>query len=367
MPFSSDAKYSGMLLFKNIEFERIIHSIKTAFACLIGMIILKVVGMPFDQWLMITIVVVMCAQINVGSVITKSYMRFLGTLTGSLLAALTIIFFGTESAPTAIVIALSAMLFSFIATSDKNYSDSGSLGAVTVIVILIGQHPTIITATHRCMEISVGILIAALVSQFFLPIRARDHLRRTQALTLEQLRGYYVSTLMTEPTESAVKSYRELDEAIVKLLSSQRSLAKESKREPFGTAFDSKQFNQILRCEKEVFRSIVCMHYAYDMLPGGRQILANQPAVQAFHKSMCLALENIAYCTQQMDFTHTRVTIPSLQPLKDSLQHINETIEGDDTVYINGFLFCAEILIVHLTELVILLSRGHILSAANPT
>jgi uncharacterized membrane protein YccC len=142
-------KNSDASSYINIQFERIIHSIKTAFACLIGLLIIKLVGAPMDQWLIITVVVVMCGQINVGSVITKSYMRFLGTLTGSLFAGLTILVFGTEPLATAVVISLSAVMFSFIATSEKNYSDAGTLGAVTVIVILVGQHPTIITAMHR--------------------------------------------------------------------------------------------------------------------------------------------------------------------------------------------------------------------------
>ena len=363
MPTMDSVKTSDSLSYINIEFERMIHSIKTAFACLIGMLIIKLVGLPLDQWLMITIAVVMCGQINVGSVITKSYMRFLGTLTGSLLAGTTILMFGTEPLATAVVISLAAMFFSYVATSEKSYSDSGTLGAVTVIVILFGQHPTITTALHRFFEISIGILIAALVSQFILPIRARDHLLRTQALTLEKLRSYYIRTLMTEKTPAVVAEYRKLDENIVKLLSSQRSLAKESVREPFGVTFDSAHFSQILRCEKEVFRSVVCMHYAYDLLPAGKELLANLTAVQDFHLSISAAFENIAYCTQQKEFTPTSVTIPSLTPIKEAIQKISIEISSDDLVYVNGFLFCAEILIVHLTELVILLSKRRSLTA----
>lgn len=360
MPQSSKSKNTGLQFLKNIPFERIIHSIKTAIACLIGMLLIKLIGLPLDQWLVITIVVVMSGQINVGSVVTKSYMRFLGTLAGSLLAVITISIFGTDAIAIELVVAASAMLFSYIATSEKSYSEAGTLGAVTVIVILIGQHPTITTATHRCFEISLGILIAALVSQFVSPIRARNHLRRTQALTLEQLSEYYFDTLMTEPTPYGVKQYRDLDESIVKLLSSQRSLAKQASREPFA-GFDSEQFSQILRCEKEVFRSIVCMHYAYDILPAGRKILTNLAPIKEFHSFMCLALENIAYCTRQKDFSHTTVTIPSLHPIRKSLQDLSAAHSSEDLVYINGFLFCAEILTVHLTELVILLSKGRTL------
>jgi uncharacterized membrane protein YccC len=344
------------LFFQNIEFERIIHSIKTALACLAGLLFVQYRVM--DQWLVITIAVVMCAQVNVGSVLIKSYMRFLGTLSGSILAAITITLFGTEVLPTVFTVAVSAMIFSYIATSTKNYNDAGTLGAVTVIVILLGKNPTITTALMRFIEISVGILIAALVSQFVLPIRARDHMQKTQAETLERIRDFYYHSLMVEQTDEVVASYQEIDENIVKSLSAQRSLSKEARREPFGVAFDADRFTQILRCEKEVFRSIVCMQYAYKMMPAARDLIALLPAIQAFHSSMCAAFEKISTCIKRGDFRHTVVTIPSLQPVKLALMHLSRDYGRDDFVYVDGFLFCAEILIIHLTELVILLEHS---------
>jgi uncharacterized membrane protein YgaE (UPF0421/DUF939 family) len=344
------------LFFQDIEFERIIHSIKTALACLAGLLLIHYGIM--DSWLLISIAVVMCAQVNVGSVLIKSYMRFLGTLSGSILAAVTITLFGTEIAPTAFTIAVSAMVFSYIATSEKSYSDSGTLGAVTVIVILLGSHPTITTALMRFIDISVGILIAALVSQFVLPIRARDHMRKTQAETIERIRDFYYETLMMEQSDEVVARYQDIDENIVKSLSAQRSLSKEARREPFGVAFDRDKFTQILRCEKEVFRSIVCMHYAYEMMPSGKDLIAVLPAVQDFHLSMCDAFEKISICIKRGDFRHTLVTIPSLQPIKLALMRMSREFSSDDLVYVDGFLFCAEILIIHLTELVILLEQS---------
>src|SRR5665213_1479789 len=88
--------------------ERVIHSIKTALACLIGLLLAKLVHFAVDQWLIITIAVVMCGQINVGSMINKSKMRFLGTLSGSLIAGLTIALLGTSTIVVACVIAISS-------------------------------------------------------------------------------------------------------------------------------------------------------------------------------------------------------------------------------------------------------------------
>ena len=178
-----------------MDTERLTHGLKTAFACLIGFILMRAFHPYIDQWLIITIIVVMCAQLSVGSMMQKSYMRFLGTLSGSMIAALTLVIFGINELAFAIVITMGVLFFSIIATSDKNFSESGTLGAVTVVIILINPHPTLIVALTRFVEISLGIVLAALISQFVLPMHASKHLRENQAKTLRKLRTFYLRAL----------------------------------------------------------------------------------------------------------------------------------------------------------------------------
>jgi uncharacterized membrane protein YccC len=343
---------------QSFSFERIIHSIKTALACLIGFGITKLTILHLDQWLVITIVVVMCAQINVGGVLNKASMRFLGTLSGSILAALTLAIFGPNPLAVGIMIVISVAIFSYVATSDSSYSDAGTLGAVTVIIILINQHPTVSVASHRFFEISFGILIATLFSQFIFPIHARDHLRLMQAKTIKQMREYYIISLMTQTSENATEAYEDIDENIVASLSSQRSLAKQSSREAFGEQFKHEKFARLLHCEKEIFRSIVCMRYATDMLPTKRDMLLNLAAVKNFNQSVCDALAKISPAIELQQFSGSTVEIPAIQALKEAMAIAKNTMPEDDVIYANGFLFCAELLVVQLTQLVILLEKN---------
>lgn len=338
----------------NIDFDRVIHSIKTALACLIGFALTKVVTFQTDQWVIVTILVVMCAQINVGSMIQKSYHRFLGTLTGSILAVICMELFGHEYIAVASMVAFSGFIFSFIATSEKTYSDAGTLAAVTTTIILIAPHPTLTSAAERFLEISLGIMIAALVSQFVFPIHARFLLRRTQAKTIKQLQDYFELTILTAPTPKNIEAYRELDEAIVKSLTAQRNLAKFSRREYFGDSFNSESFADLLRCEKEIFRSIVCMHFSYDLMPSGRKTLTNLQAVTDFHKDICAAFKKISTCIDSNTAQET-ITIPTLQPIKEAILAIKKINTEDDSIYLDGFLFCAELLIIHLAEIAVLL------------
>src|SRR3990167_1937548 len=224
-------KYFSMISITTwMDSERFIHSIKTTLACIIGLTISRLIGFPADQWVIITIIVVMCAQIYVGSVLKKSYLRFLGTLIGCLFAMTAIMISNSSDISILLTIGLSSLIFSYIATSQENLSYAGTLGAVTTAIIMLGQVPTLTFAMERFLEISVGLFIATIVSQFILPINARTHLERTQAKTLEQLRDYYTESLVNK-NDMEQNSKDELDENIVKSLSKQRQLAKESVHE----------------------------------------------------------------------------------------------------------------------------------------
>jgi uncharacterized membrane protein YccC len=331
-----------------LEKNRIIHSVKTALACLIGFSIVKSVNLPAGQWLVITILVVMCAQINVGSMLQKSYMRFLGTLAGSIIASLALMFLGTNAVIDTVVVTFSAILFSYIATGQTTISEAGTLGAVTTAVILSVPHPTLIVAAERFSEISGGILIATLVSQFVLPIHARKLLRRTQAKTLRQLRQYYLVSILDEQN----KDYYELDLDVTKSLITQRKLAIEASREPFAKkSAVVTQFNKLLRCEREILRAITFMHHAYKSSPRSKMLFSTQHIIHEFHDKICNALERIAEQIGKRSKKKLNLDIPSFQLIKDMIASEKQKLNDDDLVYTNAYLFFAEIIVESLKEL----------------
>src|SRR5436190_3578629 len=117
--------------------ERLIHSFKTLIACLIGLALAKLSHLPSGQWIVITIIVVMCSQLYVGSVLQKSYLRFLGTLVGCLFAIIAILIAPNIQVAILGAIAVSAFVFSYIATGQESYPYTGTLGAVTTVIIML--------------------------------------------------------------------------------------------------------------------------------------------------------------------------------------------------------------------------------------
>ncbi len=335
--------------------ERLIHSIKTAFACLIGLFMASYIHLQAMQWIVITTLVVMCAQINVGSVIQKSSMRFLGTLAGSVLAILTLKIFGNDFVISISVVLIAAMIFSFIATSTKSYNESGTLGAVTVTIILLSPNPSVLLGFERFLEISLGILIAAIVSQFVLPIHASYHLRRNQSNTISKIRLFYLNLFASTSSEDNQNALSNLDEEIVKSLITQRKLAGEARREKIGKSFNLDYFRQSLWCEKELIRSIIFMFYAHQKIIDLPVMRGSISLLEKFHQEISNTLENISFSIGKNE-TPKDVSILALPELKQSLINIIE-LNQDQKITMDAFIFCGEILVDRLTTLVGLLKN----------
>lgn len=176
--------FSGL----HLNYYRVMHGVKTAIACLIGLAIEKYYEWPMGQWVPITIMVVMSAQPHFGAAVRKAYMRFLGTISGVALVVATLWLFG-DSNPiiTFGTVFFASIIFAYIASSHGDISYAGTLGGVTVILVLTGQQVGILTAIQRGCYILIGIIIALLVSRFIFPIHARDRLRYHVAAALRNL------------------------------------------------------------------------------------------------------------------------------------------------------------------------------------
>lgn len=338
------------MLSKYIDTERLIHSIKTTIACLIGVALTKIVSFPTDQWIVITIIVVMCGQLYVGSVFNKAYLRLLGTFVGCLFAIVGILsmtFAHTEFIA-AITIGLSAFFFSYLATSNDQLMYAGTLGAATTTLIMLSTDPTVSYAIERLTEISIGIIIAMLVSQFVLPIHARTHLRRNQSLCLTYLRDYYNACIIHHDTHLNTMSSQDLDESIIKLLTKQRQLAKEAGREPLGETFDAKLCVQLLQHEKEILRAIDFMHHAMTQIKESANTPLPIDSVQPFNEAVLSALNILFDAVSEQDRSNAQMPTLPIEAMRTTLQQWAMIRTPETRLYVDGFIFSAETLAHHL-------------------
>ncbi len=331
--------------------ERSIHSLKTGFACLIGFLLTKLFHsfLQFDQWLIVTIIVVMCAQLSVGSVYFKASIRFLGTTAGSIIAGFTILSFTQNPLIYAGIISLSAIVFSFIATGEKSYSDAATLGAVTTAIILINSNPTILLTLERFLEIAIGLVVATLVSQFVLPINARNHLRRSQSQALHLLAEYYRK--VTAQKENGAEAITKLDDLIVESLNRQRKLEKEAKRELLGTRFDAAHFRRLLECERKLLRTVYFLSQLYHET-NLHQLLEKNEAWNTFHEKVAYGIDGIATQIEHDHPLFQDIFIPSGTALKKELEETH-ALDPHEIEYNNALFFCLEAITGQLRKLVV--------------
>ncbi len=356
-----------------LDNNRLIHSLKTAIAFLIGLLIVWVFHLPaHGQWLLISLLVVMCAQSRVGAVMQKSYMRFLGTLIGACIAVLTLYLAYPSVVWTTLILCLTTALFSYIADSPGYLSDAGPLGAVTVVIILIGQNPSYTTALDRFLEISLGILIALLVSRFIWPLHSRTQLRYIMKNTLqdlkilsEQLRAWgsipkgfhdvhQHHNVKGEGVSETEKTYETYEDKVISRFVSQNTLYNEVMRESFGRSNLTRVFKDILRGERDMLHYMNLMRNTLTHFSGETCRRFNQQIhVQKIYEVSQQLFESIINQLKDNKNKHTVESLYNFLDWKSEMQQeltplVNNTA---DKLAVDLFIFAAEQLLSQLKKI----------------
>ncbi len=157
----------------------VIHALKTTLAAAIAWFIPQMLGLHDGYWAVITVIIVL--QSYVGSTVTASRDRAVGTLIGAAFG------FAFSLYPVQPWNFLLALLASTLVCVFLGLKSSTRLAGVTVIIILAAQKsgPGLTFAVHRVIEVLLGIAVALAVSTLVFPDRARIRLR--EGLTEEFL------------------------------------------------------------------------------------------------------------------------------------------------------------------------------------
>lgn len=274
--------------FFRLDNDRLVHSLKTAIALLFGLLVSYFFKLPLQgQWVLISILVVMCAQSRVGAILQKSYMRFLGTVIGAIVASLTLWLVYPNVVCTTLILCVATVLFSYIADSPSAWSEVGPLGAVTLVVIVVAQNPSFSTVISRFLEINLGISIALLVSRFIWPLHSRTQLRYILIHTLDELKNLakQLEEFTSVKADKTDKSYELFEDKVLSYIGTQKKLFDEVMRETFGRSNLGQIFKNILYGEREILRGInlmknALMHFSdQDILQ-----LNQQPHVQKIYQ-----------------------------------------------------------------------------------
>jgi uncharacterized membrane protein YccC len=143
------------------------HAARTALAATASLLIARAIGMPEAYWSAITTIVMM--QSNLGATLTLSIERIVAGALGASLGAIESTYFG----PNIIAFGLAIVLLGLISRLFQMEKTGYHYASVTLaIVVLIPRtNPPWYIATHRFIEVSIGILIALAVAAIWLEER----------------------------------------------------------------------------------------------------------------------------------------------------------------------------------------------------
>ncbi len=295
--------------------DRLIHGLKTAIACFIGYVITY--WLPINQapWILITIMVVMTAQSTLGSLLLKSYARLFGTVCGALIAAIILLLHFNHFWGIATTITLAAFIFAFIATSNKDlFVVGGALGSVTIVIILLGPHPTLQSAGLRFLEIVAGISIALVISRLIFPFRASQHCKRdvisSMALISQHYR-YQVVQLNNDPAQTT-KTEEQLFNAFPK----QRKLITEMIAESGKFHSQVELYQRLLDSERKLVRNINLLYYCLKSLP---EELAHHVVEQTFAPLNDWFLDGMTLVHTLLKKADAKPELPTLPALDTAL------------------------------------------------
>ncbi len=149
----------------------LVLALKTAMAAGLCYWLAKLAGLQDGYWGSISAIIVM--QSNVGSTVTASRDRLIGTLIGAAFGAV-FSFLGEGLWPY-----LLAVIAAMVTCSLLGLKNSSRLAAVTVTILMLvhrtGSNWTL--PLHRVLEVLLGIVVALVISTVVLPDRAKVRLR----------------------------------------------------------------------------------------------------------------------------------------------------------------------------------------------
>jgi len=350
----------GWYQLRTLDSDRVIHSLKTAIALLFGLLISYLFKLPLQgRWVVITILVVMCAQSRIGAILQKSYMRFIGTIIGASVASLTLWLVYPNVVWTILILCVATAVFSYIADSPSTWSEAGPLGAVTLTIIVISENPNFYTVVSRFLEINLGITIALLVSRFIWPLHSHTKLRYILIDSLQNLKGLaqQLEEFTSTNEDISAKSPEIFENKILNNIGVQKKLFQEVMSESFGRSNLGQDFKNILATEREILRCVTLMRNALMKFSDQNILIFNQHAeIQKIYQiTQTLFLRSIDILEGKERELEMVENTPDWKEIKFQLKSLE--LKQSEQFAIDLFIFSADRLLVQLHTLIILIKK----------
>jgi uncharacterized membrane protein YgaE (UPF0421/DUF939 family) len=136
----------------------LIVSTRTAVAAVVALVLARSLSMPEFYWAPISTIVILLSTVNP---LTLAWQRFVGTALGASLGAVIATYFHPNWIVYGAGIFVCGVLSSILRLGSA-YRFAGI--ALTIVLLITHDRPPWIVATHRFLEVSLGVAVALLVT-----------------------------------------------------------------------------------------------------------------------------------------------------------------------------------------------------------
>lgn len=188
--------------------SKLIHVFRLLTAITISFIVSTFLKIPFSIWILITIIVIMFDQSNVGGVVQKSKLRTIATISASIFSATVILLFHDNYYINFAAALLATFIYSALyMDTNKNYI--GQLGIVTLFIILIEPHNGILNSLIRPMNIIIGVVISVIVMRLVFPRYAAVQMKELIQVVIKNLEQEIKNLYSNKDRTTIIHDYAE--------------------------------------------------------------------------------------------------------------------------------------------------------------
>ncbi|WP_119343142.1 FUSC family protein [Facilibium subflavum] len=295
----------------------IINAFKASVASLIAYFIGLLLGTWLQEprmytWIVITVLVIMSSQPNLGGALDKALMRMLGTIIGAAVSIISLLALSNWHTLQILVCLIFIFIGVYVATTSKKYTYVGVLGAITVGMILMAEHTTITFALYRSFEVLLGACIALLTNRYLLPIKASKRIIEAYKNTVFCIQQLHQKLFQKDAYENVLSD-------TFSLFSQQIALQKEIKLE---TKRNLDCYKEITHLTRRLYR-YVCVVYEYiHNYPQKHERFSHQPEFIQLHNLIDKALIDLA---NNFHNHHLKRTL-SLDTIQTQLEAFKQTL-----------------------------------------
>ena len=264
-------------------------------------------GMHEGYWSAISAIIVL--QSNVGSTVTASRDRFIGTAIGAVLG-----FLASPWRRHPAVFA-ATILVALVLCGLLNLKNSSRLAGVTITIVMLvdrnGSHWTI--ALDRVLEVVLGIVVALAVSVLVLPRRARQHLR--SGLTQEfQAQEFLFESIVQGFRGATPEDFQPNKEAVESLVRTNEQLLRAARNEPASGPASIEGLSLLSEFGRSIFDALLALELAVRESSDDQYASRLEPELSNLVIAISQSFKHLAECVEQWRFD---IRKPGLDPEKD--------------------------------------------------